>query len=188
MIKAAGELDCFSAHICLREPGKLVDKADSVEAGGRKGRGSDDESSGDQLPKSKASIRKEVDSKEHHSVAEADLPITKERMQMQGNNSRAMGLAAPWYHRGGTSVESSIPCSHGGRALVIKGAEEVENAKTYSKYQDKVEGQRPRNFIRSVSMNFSSREPKVMDFELMQECSTKERSRQCAVLLFFSEE
>ncbi|RWW06451.1 hypothetical protein GW17_00030221 [Ensete ventricosum] len=33
----------------------------------------------------------------------------------------------------GTSVESSIPCSHGGRALVVKGAEEVENAKTNSK-------------------------------------------------------
>ncbi|RWW40848.1 hypothetical protein BHE74_00053704 [Ensete ventricosum] len=30
---------------------------------------------------------------------------------------------------GGTSVESSIPYSHGGRALVIKGAKEVENAK-----------------------------------------------------------
>ncbi|RZR91644.1 hypothetical protein BHM03_00019810, partial [Ensete ventricosum] len=44
-------------------------------------------------------------------------------------DSRAMGLVAPWYRRGGTSVESSIPCSHGERALVVKGAEEVENAK-----------------------------------------------------------
>ncbi|RZS26200.1 hypothetical protein BHM03_00059505 [Ensete ventricosum] len=61
-----------------------------------------------------------------------------------------MGLAAPWYHRGGTSVESSIPCSHGGRVLIVKRAEEVENAKTNSKFQDKVEGQRPRNFIRLV--------------------------------------
>ncbi|RWV95378.1 hypothetical protein GW17_00041999 [Ensete ventricosum] len=56
-----------------------------VEAGGRKGRGSDDESSGAQLPKSKASIRKEVDSEEHHSATEADLPIAKEGMQMQVN-------------------------------------------------------------------------------------------------------
>ncbi|RWW80495.1 hypothetical protein BHE74_00011149 [Ensete ventricosum] len=63
-------------------------------------------------------------------------------------DSRAMGLAAPWYRRGGTSVESSIPCSHGRRALVVKGAKEVENAKANSKYQDRVEGQRPRNFIR----------------------------------------
>ncbi|RWW08185.1 hypothetical protein GW17_00028388 [Ensete ventricosum] len=38
----------------------------------------------------------------------------------KSTDSRAMGLAAPWYHRGGTSVESSIPCSHGGRALVVK--------------------------------------------------------------------
>ncbi|RZS01753.1 hypothetical protein BHM03_00031661 [Ensete ventricosum] len=52
--------------------------------------------------------------------------------------------------RGGTSVESSIPCSHRGRALVIKEAEEVENAEANSKYQDRTEGQRPRNFIRPV--------------------------------------
>ncbi|RWW10720.1 hypothetical protein GW17_00025724 [Ensete ventricosum] len=57
----------------------------------------------------------------------------------------------------GTSVELLIPCSHGGRALVVKGAEEVENAKVNSKYQCKVEGQRLRNFIRPVSMGFSSR-------------------------------
>ncbi|RWV81464.1 hypothetical protein GW17_00057112 [Ensete ventricosum] len=72
-------------------------------------------------------------------------------------DSRAMGLAAPWYCRGGTFVESSIPWSHEGRALVVKGAEEVENAKANSKYQDRAEGQRPRNFIRLVSMGFSSR-------------------------------
>ncbi|RWV87523.1 hypothetical protein GW17_00050473 [Ensete ventricosum] len=75
----------------------------------------------------------------------------------KSTDSRAMGLAAPWYRRGGTSMESSIPCSHGGRALVVKGTEEVENAKANSKYQDKAEGQRPRNFIRPVSMDFSSR-------------------------------
>ncbi|RWW09353.1 hypothetical protein GW17_00027161 [Ensete ventricosum] len=72
-------------------------------------------------------------------------------------DSRAMGLVAPQYHKGETSMESSIPCSHGGRASVVKGDEEVENAKANSKYQDKVKGQMPRNFIRSVSMGFSSR-------------------------------
>ncbi|RZS09715.1 hypothetical protein BHM03_00040819 [Ensete ventricosum] len=41
-----------------------------------------------------------------------------------------------------TSVESPIPCSHGGTTLVVKGAEEVKNAKANSKYQDKAEGQR----------------------------------------------
>ncbi|RRT60459.1 hypothetical protein B296_00003209 [Ensete ventricosum] len=75
----------------------------------------------------------------------------------KATDSRAMGLAAPWYRRGGTSMESLIPCSHGGRALVVKGAEEVENAEANSKYQDRVVGQRPRNFIRPVSMDFSSR-------------------------------
>ncbi|RWV83925.1 hypothetical protein GW17_00054403 [Ensete ventricosum] len=39
----------------------------------------------------------------------------------KATDSRAMGSAAPWYRRGGTSVESLIPCSHGGRALVIRG-------------------------------------------------------------------
>ncbi|RWW66917.1 hypothetical protein BHE74_00025681 [Ensete ventricosum] len=64
---------------------ELLGGHSGVEAGGRKGRGSDDESNEAQLPKSKASVRKEVDSEEHHSVAEADLPIAKEAMNMQGN-------------------------------------------------------------------------------------------------------
>ncbi|RRT40241.1 hypothetical protein B296_00038269 [Ensete ventricosum] len=72
-------------------------------------------------------------------------------------DSRAMGLAVPWYCKGRTFVESSIPCSHGGRVLVVKGVQEVENAEANSKYQDKAEGQRPRNIIRSVSTGFSSR-------------------------------
>ncbi|RWW22091.1 hypothetical protein GW17_00013723 [Ensete ventricosum] len=44
-----------------------------------------------------------------------------------------------------------------GRALVVKGAEEVENAKANSKYQDKAEAHRPRNIKRPVSTGFSSR-------------------------------
>ncbi|RZS03445.1 hypothetical protein BHM03_00033627, partial [Ensete ventricosum] len=62
------------------------------------------------------------------------------RKGCKSTDSRAMGLAAPWYRKGGTSVESSISCSHGGRALVMKGTEEVENAKANSKYQDRAEG------------------------------------------------
>ncbi|RZS18278.1 hypothetical protein BHM03_00050520 [Ensete ventricosum] len=59
--------------------------------------------------------------------------------------------------KGRTSVESSIPYSHGGSALVVKGAKEVENTKANSKYQDWAEGQRSRNFIRLGSAGFSSR-------------------------------
>ncbi|RRT31715.1 hypothetical protein B296_00031202 [Ensete ventricosum] len=81
----------------------------------------------------------------------------KKGYKCKSTDSRAMGLAAPWYRKGRTSMESSIPCSYGGRALVVKGTEEVENAKANSKYQDRAEGQRPRNFIRLVSMGFSSR-------------------------------
>ncbi|RWW44319.1 hypothetical protein BHE74_00049923 [Ensete ventricosum] len=67
MIRVAGDLDDSSAYIRLRELDKSEDKAEKhkgVEASGRKGRESNDESKGAQLPKSKASIRKEVDSKE----------------------------------------------------------------------------------------------------------------------------
>ncbi|RWV94279.1 hypothetical protein GW17_00043202 [Ensete ventricosum] len=82
---------------------------------------------------------------------------SEDKAECKATDSRAMGLAALWYHRGGASVESSISCSQGGRALVVKGAKEVENAKTNSKYQDSAKGQRPKNFIRPVSMGFSSR-------------------------------
>ncbi|RWW84427.1 hypothetical protein BHE74_00006954 [Ensete ventricosum] len=62
------------------DQGELLGRHSSVEAGGRKWRGSDDESSGAQLPKSKASVRKEVDSEEHHSATKADLLVAKEGM------------------------------------------------------------------------------------------------------------
>ncbi|RZR81759.1 hypothetical protein BHM03_00008054 [Ensete ventricosum] len=47
-------------------------------------------------------------------------------------DSSAMGLTAPWYRRGETFMESSIPYSQGGRALVVKGTEEVKNAEANS--------------------------------------------------------
>ncbi|RWV84200.1 hypothetical protein GW17_00054105, partial [Ensete ventricosum] len=79
-------------RLCMRvaaylsiDQGEMLGGHSSVEVSGRKGRGSDDESSGAQLSKSKVSLRKEVDSEEHHSAAEANLPIMKEGMQMQGN-------------------------------------------------------------------------------------------------------
>ncbi|RRT34807.1 hypothetical protein B296_00053954 [Ensete ventricosum] len=72
--------------VCLSiDQGELLGGHSGVEVGGRKGRGSDDESSGAQLPKSKVTVRKEVDSEEHHNIVEADLPIMKEGMHMQGN-------------------------------------------------------------------------------------------------------
>ncbi|RZR72164.1 hypothetical protein BHM03_00010826 [Ensete ventricosum] len=85
MIEATRELDYFSAYIRLREPDKLEDNIEGVEAGDRKGRGSDDESGGAQLPKNKVSVSKEVDSKEYQNAVEADPPITKKGTQMQDN-------------------------------------------------------------------------------------------------------
>ncbi|RWV98652.1 hypothetical protein GW17_00038484 [Ensete ventricosum] len=59
---------------------------------------------------------------------------------------------------GRTSMESLIPYSHGGTALVVKGAEEVENAEANSR-----------------------------DFGLMQECSTRRRQF-VVLYFFYSEE
>ncbi|RWW27696.1 hypothetical protein GW17_00007865 [Ensete ventricosum] len=98
-----------------------------------------------------------MDSEGCHSATEADLPIARKGCRCETMDSRVMGLAMLWYRKGGTSVEASIPCSHGGRVLAAKGAKEVENAKANSKYQDRVEGQRPRNFIRLVLTGFSLR-------------------------------
>ncbi|RWW06754.1 hypothetical protein BHE74_00034407 [Ensete ventricosum] len=50
-------------------------------------------------------------------------------------NDDKKGYGFKEYHK-----ESSIPYSYGGGALVMKGAEEVENAEANSKYQDKAEG------------------------------------------------
>ena len=41
--------------------------------------------------------------------------------------------------------------------LIAKEPKEMENAKTNSKYHDNAEGQRPKNFIRSVTIGFSSK-------------------------------
>ncbi|THU54032.1 hypothetical protein C4D60_Mb10t20730 [Musa balbisiana] len=57
-----------------------------------------------------------------------------------------------------TRVESREGLYHTeGERLVMNGAKKVENAEANSKYQDKAEGQRLRNFIRPVSTSFSSR-------------------------------
>ncbi|RWW41516.1 hypothetical protein BHE74_00052997 [Ensete ventricosum] len=66
--------------------------------------------------------------------------MARKGRRCETTDSRAMGLTVPWYRRGRTSVEASIPCSHGGRGLVAKGVEEVENAEANSKYQDRAEG------------------------------------------------
>ncbi|RZS23691.1 hypothetical protein BHM03_00056662 [Ensete ventricosum] len=74
-----------------------------------------------------------VERSEEAMTSPEGLNYPKAKRRCKATNSRAMGLAAPWYRKGGTSVESSIPYSHGGRALVVKGAEEVENTEANSK-------------------------------------------------------
>ncbi|RRT38573.1 hypothetical protein B296_00041134, partial [Ensete ventricosum] len=83
--------------------------------------------------------RKKVDSEVCHNATEADLPIVKGR-RYKAMDSRVMSLATPWYRKSRTFVESLIPCSYRGRALVVKGVEVMENVEANSKYQDKAEG------------------------------------------------
>ena len=54
-----------------------------------------------------ASIRMEVDSEECHR----DISIDREEKgyRCEETDSRAMGMAAPWYRRGGTSVQVIDP-------------------------------------------------------------------------------
>ncbi|RWW38088.1 hypothetical protein BHE74_00056717 [Ensete ventricosum] len=69
---------CMRVTVYLSiDQGELLGGHSGVEVGGQKGRGSDDESSGAQLPKIKALVRKEVDLEEHYSAIEVDLPIVK---------------------------------------------------------------------------------------------------------------
>ncbi|RWW54821.1 hypothetical protein BHE74_00038576 [Ensete ventricosum] len=117
MIGVAGELDYFSAYIRLREPDKSKDKAEEVNVATK-------------------------EAKENKIGASPTTRWRRPCMRVavylsidQGKLLREhMGVEASGRKGGGTSVESSIPCSHGGRALVMKGAEEVENAEANSKY------------------------------------------------------
>ncbi|RWW39339.1 hypothetical protein BHE74_00055344 [Ensete ventricosum] len=120
--------------VCLSiDQGRLLGGHNSVEAGGRKGRGSDNESNEAQLPKNKVSVRKEVESEEHHSAAEGIYRSRRKECRCKATDSRAMGLVALWY------VEARLPWSHRSLALM---------------------------------------EGEHWNFGLIQECSTKERSRQ----------
>ncbi|RWW53811.1 hypothetical protein BHE74_00039660 [Ensete ventricosum] len=97
-------------------------------------------------------------------------------------DSRAMGLAAPRYRRGETSMESSIPCSHRGKALVVKGGQGGEECK--GKLQVPRQGERAeaKEFHKIGVDGLLIKIAESGDFGLMQECSTKERSREYVVL------
>ena len=50
-------------------------------------------------------------------------------------DSRTMGIEVSLYHRGETSIQASILCSHGEKVcMIMKEAKEMENEMTNSKY------------------------------------------------------
>ncbi|RRT38948.1 hypothetical protein B296_00048009, partial [Ensete ventricosum] len=87
-------------------------------------------------PKSSIS-RMEVNFEERHSTIEANLLITKKGHRCETIDSKVMGMAAPWYHRGKTFLVLMER-----ERLIVKGAEEIENVEANYKYRDKTEGQR----------------------------------------------
>ncbi|RZS11567.1 hypothetical protein BHM03_00042909 [Ensete ventricosum] len=113
---------------------------EGVEAGGRKEATTSPE--GLSYPKAKRRLERRWTRRSTTVPQRRIYRSRRKGCRCKSTDSRAIGLAAPWYRRGGTSVESSIPCSHGGRALVVKGAKEVENAKANSKYQDRAEAKK----------------------------------------------
>ncbi|RWW73606.1 hypothetical protein BHE74_00018512 [Ensete ventricosum] len=112
------------------DQGKLLGEHKSVEAGGRKGLS---------YPKAKHRSERRWTRRSATVPQRQIYQLRKKGRRCKATNSRAMSSAAPWYRSGETSVESSILCSHGGSALVAKGAEKVENVETNFKYQDKAE-------------------------------------------------
>ncbi|RWW73671.1 hypothetical protein BHE74_00018436 [Ensete ventricosum] len=96
MIRVTRELDYLSAYIRLREPSKSESKAE-----------------GAQLPKSKASIRKEVDSEECHSVAEVDLPNAKKK-----DVDARQWIVGLWARQRHGTIEVGLPWSHRSLALM----------------------------------------------------------------------
>ncbi|RRT48847.1 hypothetical protein B296_00040814 [Ensete ventricosum] len=115
MIRATTILDYFSTYIRLRELDKSEDKVELANAATK-------------------------EAKENRISMSLATRWQRPCMGVTATDSRVMGSAVPWYYRDGTSVELSIPCSHGGRALVIIGAEEVENAEANFQYHDRAEG------------------------------------------------
>ncbi|RWW41950.1 hypothetical protein BHE74_00052532 [Ensete ventricosum] len=112
--------------------------------------------------------------------------LRRKGYRCKSTDSKAMGLlGSTMVPQRRDSVESSIPCSQGGRALVVKGAEEVENTKANSKYQHKAERQIPRNFIRlkfnnSGKANHSSRwGRRWQSVEAQVRSSSRKQRRRC---------
>ena len=66
--------------------------------------------------------------------------------------------------------------------MVVKGAEEVENAEAISKYRDKAEGQEAKELRKTGVNGLLIQIAESEGLRVMQECTTKERSRQYAVL------
>ncbi|RWW42999.1 hypothetical protein BHE74_00051377 [Ensete ventricosum] len=105
MIEVAGELDYFSAYICFRELDKSVDIKESME--------------------NKVDMSPTIEWQRPCMGVAVCLSINQGELLEEYK-----GVEVGSRKRGGTSVESLIPCSHGGRALVVKGVEEVENVET----------------------------------------------------------
>ncbi|RZS12946.1 hypothetical protein BHM03_00044455 [Ensete ventricosum] len=90
------------------------------------------------------------------SLEGLSYPKAKRRLEMRWTR-RSATIPQRWTYRArrkGHRCKATDSRAMAGQCHVVKGVEEVENAEANSKYQDKVKGQRPKNFIIPVSTGF----------------------------------
>ncbi|CAL9083062.1 unnamed protein product, partial [Musa acuminata var. zebrina] len=101
--------DPLLQHLCVLQAFRLsIDQTDCLEntevlKQGSKGARKRRRVQRDLATQNQASVRMEVDSEECHGDISTDRE--EKGCRCEATDSRAMGMAAPWYRRGGTSVK-----------------------------------------------------------------------------------
>ncbi|RWW54157.1 hypothetical protein BHE74_00039277 [Ensete ventricosum] len=163
---------CMRFTVCLSiDHGELPGEHKCVEAGCRKGRGSDEESSGTQLHETKR--QNESGLRGGSQCCGGGSTDSEER-----DADARQQIVGPWVRQRHGTAHAGLPWSYQsfahmkGERLVMKGIEEVENAKENSTYQDK--------FDCSTTATKCNWEPRGM-LQLEQKIEDSAKTRRCSV-------
>ena len=96
-----------SCSLSFHRPNGLLREHRGVEAGGSKGARKRRRVQRDLATQNQASVRMEVDSEDCHGDISTDCE--EKGYRGEATDSRAMGMAAPWYYKGGTSMKVIDP-------------------------------------------------------------------------------
>ncbi|RWW43287.1 hypothetical protein BHE74_00051073 [Ensete ventricosum] len=136
MIGVAGELDCFSAHIRLKEPGKSEDKIEWSKGARKRRRVRRGLATQKQSVGQKGGGLGGVSQCRRGGSTDCGKRDVDPRQRIVGSWARqrhgTAEVGLPWSHRSFALME--------GERWSQKGAEKVENAEANSKYQDRAEG------------------------------------------------